>query len=370
MSPSCSVSRFRLKLARSAWPTLKRLRTGTAGLPGGEAWAAARGLVAEMSNGKGPLGPVFAFVHVPHTVPHSGAGTTLSSWHDGLANRTSMVDCGSTSAKDSAAVLRAHIEQGCNFVATQRPLWRLRSRIASALDDDDEGGTSPAVRLLSMAFLREPVSRGIATWQHYARMASESAPTSAAASTTAQWQAGAWRAKLPTPVSRFGLGALGNRSLCGAQGSLCWGDACGDLKLSSRGELQPQPPPRAAAAAAAERGGQAGGQGDYGGQGEQGEENEEQAFLEHCPSGPVFGNLQTFFFADPEEGPTSPQALATATTQTLTLTLTQPNPNPNPNLDPKPNPVPNPNPYRRSPRRASGSRSYTSSAWRSTWRRA
>ena len=77
-----------------------------------------------------------------------------------------MVDCGSTSAKDSAAVLRSHIEQGCNFVATQRPLWRLRSRIASALDDDDEGGTSPAVRVLSMAFLREPVSRGIATWQH------------------------------------------------------------------------------------------------------------------------------------------------------------------------------------------------------------
>ena len=76
-----------------------------------------------------------------------------------------MVDCGSTSAKDSAAVLRSRIEQGCNFVATQRPLWRLRSRIASALDDDDdEGGTSPAVRLLSMAFLREPVSRGIATW--------------------------------------------------------------------------------------------------------------------------------------------------------------------------------------------------------------
>ena len=56
-----------------------------------------------MSNGKGPIGPLFAFVHVPHTVPHSGAG----SWHDGLANRTSMVDCGSTSAKDSAAVLRS-----------------------------------------------------------------------------------------------------------------------------------------------------------------------------------------------------------------------------------------------------------------------
>ena len=274
-----------------------------------------------MSNGKGPLGPVFAFVQVPHTVPHSGAGRTLSSWHDGLANRTSMVDCGSTSAKDSAAVLRAHIEQGCNFVATQRPLWRLRSRIASALDDDDEGGTSPAVRLLSMAFLREPVSRGIATWQHYAKMASESAPTSAVASTPAQWQAGSWRAKLPTPVARFGLGVLGNRSLCGAQGSLCWGDACGDLKLSSRGELQlqPQPQPRTAAAAAAERGGQAGGQADYGGQGEQGEENEEQASLEHCPSGPVFGNLQTFFFADPEEGPTSPQALTLTLTPTPTL---------------------------------------------------
>ena len=153
-------------------------------------------------------------------------------------------------------------------------------------------------------------------------MASESAPASAAATTPAQWQAGGWRAKLPTSVARFGLGALGNRSLCGARGSRCWGDACGDLKLSGRGELQPQAPPRAAAAA--ERGWQPGGVADRGGQGGRGGkgeeeeeeeeegEGEEQAALEHCPSGPVFGNLQTFFFADPEEGPTSPQALATA----------------------------------------------------------
>ena len=305
-----------------------------------------------MASGKG--GPVFAFVHVPHTVPHTAPHSGSGSWYEGLVNSTSMVDCG---AKDSDAVLHAHIEQGCNFVSTQRPLWRLRSRIVSALDDD-ERGTSSAVRLLSMAFFREPVSRGLATWQHYTKMASESAPVSAVASTPAQWQAGSWRAKLPTPVSRFGLGALRNRSLCGAQGSLCWGDACGDLKLSSRGVLLPQP-----LAAEAGRGTQAAALGEHdgrGGQGlgERGEQSLDQASMDHasmeqCPSGPVFGNLQTFYFADrdaprleptrpapprrrtapnrrtaalrhrlaephpsparaAEEGPTSPQALATA----------------------------------------------------------
>ena len=42
-------------------------------------------------------------------------------------------------------------------------------------------------------------------------------------------------AQAPAPSRR--LAALPNRSLCGAHGSSCWGESCGDLRLSGKGEL-------------------------------------------------------------------------------------------------------------------------------------
>ena len=96
---------------------------------------------------------VYAFMHVPHTA-------TTAAWHELLLNRT-LVDCGP--ATSSTDTLRGKLAQGCNFVSTQRPMWRLKSRIldASHGDPDDESDDLP-VKLFTMAFVREPVQRGLA----------------------------------------------------------------------------------------------------------------------------------------------------------------------------------------------------------------
>ena len=93
---------------------------------------------------------VYAFMHVPHTA-------TTAAWHELLLNRT-LVGCGP--ATSSTDALRGKLAQGCNFVSTQRPLWRLKGRIldASHGDPDDESDDLP-VKLFTRAFVREPVQR-------------------------------------------------------------------------------------------------------------------------------------------------------------------------------------------------------------------